>query len=263
MIYDLYRIVFDGNVWTMTSSNVPQTYDSGSGAELYVPTVIKRGNYEQKNEMATADLEIGIPIDHELSIRLLSSYSEAILGFTLFSRNSAGAVSVAWKGRLSSIKPSDTYLTLKMESIFTSLRRPGLRARFQKNCRHAVYGRGCNLSQATFEYSGTVTALNGTVLTVTEAGTEETGFFIGGMLAAPDGALSYIINHSGSSITLQRTNYSLVTSWALLGSGMPVKLYPGCDLTRNTCNSRFGNLDNYGGFDWIPKKNPMGGNSIV
>jgi len=42
-----------------------------------------------------------------------------------------------------------------------------------------------------------------------------------------------------------------------------VKIYPGCDRVRATCESKFDNLDNFGGFPWIPTKNPFGGSSIV
>lgn len=245
------------DVWTLTGTDQNQTYNS----ELYIATAMKRGGYEQKNELSKANLDLSLPIDHELSVSLLTVYTEQIMSLTVFS-NIDGTVSTIWKGRLVSVKPSDTELTLTFESIFTSLQRPGLRARFQKSCRHALYGRGCTLDPADFEVLGATTAFSGNTLTVTEAGTYANGYFIGGMLAAPDGTLSYVINHVGTSITLQRTSYSLLTAWAETGAGMVVKLYPGCDHSRNTCNTKFGNLLNYGGFDWIPEKNPMGGSSV-
>ncbi|MCP3868314.1 MAG: hypothetical protein GY703_09520, partial [Gammaproteobacteria bacterium] len=44
--------------------------------------------------------------------------------------------------------------------------------------------------------------------------------------------------------------------------GLAITLYPGCAHNPTAC-AAFGNLDNYGGFWWIPGKNPMGGSSIV
>jgi hypothetical protein len=37
----------------------------------------------------------------------------------------------------------------------------------------------------------------------------------------------------------------------------------GCDRTFATCQSKFGNSLNFGGFPWIPVKNPFAGDSIV
>jgi len=42
-----------------------------------------------------------------------------------------------------------------------------------------------------------------------------------------------------------------------------VEVAPGCDLRRDTCKSRFGNLLNFGGFPDILGRNPFGGTSIV
>lgn len=258
---DLYRIVYGDLIWTLTSADTEQVYNAGSGNETYVPVAMGRNGYEQKNELSKANMEVNLPIDHELSVNLLTSYNEQIVSLTLF--NVQGVTSgVAWKGRLASIKPSDTKLTLVFESIFTSLRRPGLRARFQKSCRHALYGRGCTLDPEDFAVAGNCVAVNGTTLSVTEAGAQGDGYFVGGMLRAPDGSLAYIINHVGTSIVLQRVPYNILVE---AGEGFPVSvtLYPGCDHTRGTCGEKFANGLNYGGFDWIPSKNPLGGSSIV
>jgi hypothetical protein len=36
-----------------------------------------------------------------------------------------------------------------------------------------------------------------------------------------------------------------------------VSYYPGCDRTRLTCSLKFGNIANFGGFPWVPQKNPF------
>lgn len=258
---DLYRIVMGSLVWTLTSADTEQTYDAGEGSETYIPTAMGRNGYEQKNELSKANLEVNLPVDHELSALLLTSYSEQVISLTVITKNGA-TVGVSWKGRLASIKPADAKVTLVFESIFTSLRRPGLRARFQRSCRHALYGRGCTLDPEDFAVAGSCTALSGTTLTVTEASGYDDGYFTGGMVRAPDGSLGYVISHVGTAIVTQRVPYNILTS-AAAGFPFSVTLYPGCDHTRTTCGDKFSNGLNYGGFDWIPTKNPMGGSSIV
>ena len=44
--------------------------------------------------------------------------------------------------------------------------------------------------------------------------------------------------------------------------GDTIYLYPGCDRTLATCTAKFGNSANFGGFPFIPTKNPFGGSPI-
>lgn len=259
---DLYRIVMGSQVWTLTPIDTDQYYDAGSGTERYVSTTLGRGQIEQKAEINKASVDVNLPLDHSLAVNLLSSFSEQILTLTIFTDRD-GQVETTWKGRLASLKPDDPFITLTFESIFTSLRRPGLRAHFMRSCRHALYGRGCNLDPEDFAVDATLNAIVGTTLTVPEAALQPNGFYLGGMVRAPDGTLGYVVTHVGSALTLQRVPYPLTTAFAASGPGLAIKIYPGCDLSRTTCINKFNNLLNYGGFDWIPNINPMGGDSIV
>lgn len=261
---ELYRFTEQGTVerWLYTSGDEQVTYNAGDGDEDYEPVAIGRNEIESRNELSRANLEITVPLTNPAAQRWLADNGENIVSLTIFERDRDGAYSVIWKGRLVAVIPGMTAHALKFESIFTSLRRPGLRARYQRSCRHALYGRGCKLNAEDFADAGQCTALEGTVVTVTEAAARPDGYYVGGMLRSPDGVLSYIISHTGSILGLQRSSYSLVTA-ADAGFPFGVFLYPGCDHSRATCNSKFNNLPRYGGFDFIPQKNPMGGSSIV
>lgn len=261
---ELYRFAEQGSaeVWTYTSGDQVVSYNAGSGAEDYEPVSIGRSEVESRNELARANLDVQVSLTNPAALRWLADNGENIVSLTIFEKDRLGAVSVVWKGRLAGVIPGMDSITLKFESIFTSLRRPGLRARYQRSCRHALYGRGCNLDPEDFADVGTVTALDGTVVTVTEADAQPDGYYTGGMLRSPDGILSYIINHVGPALLLQRASYSL-TQAAEDGFPFAVTIYPGCAHDRATCNTKFDNLLNYGGFDFIPQKNPMGGSSIV
>ena len=48
-----------------------------------------------------------------------------------------------------------------------------------------------------------------------------------------------------------------------LAVGVAFEAFAGCDRTFATCQSKFGNSLNFGGFPWIPAKNPFAGDSIV
>lgn len=260
--FDLYKITIGSQEWRLTNSSKPQVYDSGSGDQVYEPTAVTRSVVEQKNTITKANITVTIPIDHALSILLLTSYSEQIIGLTVFT-NSGGIIEVTWKGRLASIKPGEASMEISFESIFTSLRRPGLRAKFQKTCRHAIYSDNCGVDIEDFREAATVSSLSGTSLVVPEALSFEDGYFTGGIIATSDNVMTMIVNHTGTAIELQRISYDLKSKFDEVGSGLAVSLLPGCARSRNQCLNRFNNILNFGGFSWIPKKNPMGGTSIT
>lgn len=255
---DLFRISYGGTLYLLTSSAKQQTHS----AETYEPAAVARGGAQIKGELSKSNFEVRLALGHELSGLLLTTWDETPTTITVFSKRTSGT-EVIWKGRLASIQPDDTHVKMTFESIYTSMRRPGLRARFQKVCRHPLYGRGCWLNSASFAVAGTLNAITGLVLTVPEAGTMPNGWYAGGMVREPGGILSYISEHTGSSLTLNRVSSALAAAFESAGAGLAITLYPGCDHSYATCQSKFANDDNYGGFDYIPVKNPMGGSSIV
>lgn len=253
---DLFRFTQGGGVYTYTSGNQEQTHNS----ETYVPAPIGRSGIELKNELNKANLDVRIALGNEQALAWLRADSEAPVGLTVFQKSDLG-VNVIWKGRLASVKPAVADIVFSFESVFTSLRRPGLRARYQRPCRHVLYRRGCWLDKADFAVTGTATAVAGSVVTVTEAASAPAGDFFTGMLEAPDGTFRFIVGHSGASLTLQRPILSLNT--ALEDGPVAVTLYPGCDRTPARCNDRFSNGLNHGGFRFIPIRNPFDGSSIA
>lgn len=255
---DLFAFISDGTEYYLTSSEEQQTH----GGETYLPAAISRGSVNSKNELSKANLEVQLALGHALAQALLAKWGDTTTTLTVFSKRTLSTETI-WKGRLVNTVPGDAELGLRFESLFTSMRRPGLRARFQKICRHPLYGRGCFLDPEDFAVAATVDAITGVVLTVPEAALQADGYYSGGMVRAPNGSLTYVSQHVGDQLTLNRISYGIGAGFEQDGPGMAVTLYPGCAHDYATCRDKFANDDNYGGFDYIPSKNPMGGSSIV
>ena len=251
MSIELYRFSSGNRVWTYTTTDTPQTHNG----ETYAPVAIGRSEIQSRNELSKANLDVRIDASSDLARYLVTNYLEQIVGLTVFEKDGASFDTI-WKGRLASVKPGTAEVTLAFESIFTSLRRPGLRARYQRSCRHVLYGRGCWLNKDNFAIPGTLGQINGDNVQVLEAANYPSGYFMGGMIRAPDGSLRFVIHHVGDVLTLSRKHEGLVED-------SQVTLYPGCDRTKETCISKFNNLSNFGGFPYIPVKNPFGGSSIA
>ena len=253
---ELYRFAQDTNVWFFTSSSKPASYDSNT----YEPIPIGRSIIEGRGELSKANIEITISILNTVARGWMNRESDAILTVTVYEQSVLGTY-VIWKGRLASITPQDADIKFVFESVFTSLRRPGLRARYQRICRHALYFSGCNLDMNDFGVVRSVTVANGAILTIPSASGDPVGDYYTGMLKAPDGTFRFIIAHSGSSITLARQISSLNAAVDI--GPTDVTLYPGCDRSRSRCKNRFNNLPNNGSFPYMPPRNPFDGSSII
>lgn len=267
MLIDLYRIVEGSRIWTVTSSDSEVIHNG----EIYLPETISRSNIQTKAELSKEKLNVTVSTRSEFGFRWVNVVTDLPITITVFEKNDA-IVNVAWKGRFVTKKPNGLKIVLIFESIFTSIKRPGLRARFQKSCRFVVYNRGCNLNFHDFEVFGTPTTINGSVIDIPEAGLESDGFYNGGLVSAPDGSFGYIISHVGTIITMQRPIDSLTydnnnngygNNYGNIYGGLVISIIPGCDKLRDTCRLKFDNLDNYGGYSWIPGRNPIDGSSIV
>lgn len=264
---ELYRFVEGSSIWTVTSADSSEVYNG----ETYVPVTIGRSEAESKNELSRANIQITVDLDNEMGRRWLRNVLDEVVSLTVFSKDGA-EVSVVWKGRLSSVRPEETAITLIFESIFTSLRRPGLRAKYQRSCPHALYGRGCFLNKNDWAITGAVTNVSGNDVVIPVADTYPDGHFTAGMIEAPDGTLRFIVAHTGNSFRLIRPLDPLSEDFSRSGYGLgygefygalTVRFFPGCDRTKETCLNKFNNIDNMGGFPFIPIKNPFSGSSIV
>lgn len=258
-VIELFRFVEGTNIETQTSGDADIEYN----LETYVARSIGRSQAQSKNELSRANIDISMALDNPLAQRHLASPVDSVVTLTIFQQTEVGT-NVFWKGRLSSVKATNKAVTLTFESIFTSLRRPGLRARYQKSCRHALYAKGCNVDPELHAVVGYIDNVAGNQVTVPGLDAYPPGRFRGGMIRAPDGVVRFITDHSGNTVTLSRPFQTLIDLFITNGPGVvEVKVYPGCRHNMEDCDTIFGNLPNYGGFPWIPNKNPMGGSSIV
>jgi len=119
-------------------------------------------------------------------------------------------------------------------------------------CNHILYGTGCGVNPAAYNHIGVVTAVSGNTITVDGASGQPDGYWTGGYVkptAASDFRL--VIAHSGNVLTLLLPFDSVL--------GLDVQVFAGCDHTLNDCANKFDNVQNYGGFAWVPNRNPFNG----
>jgi uncharacterized phage protein (TIGR02218 family) len=249
---ELYKFVLNAQSWRFHTGTNAISYLG----ETYMPEALRRSEMRMETDVRQGALELTMPRENALAALYVAAPPEGVVSVTIyrFHRGDADTI-VLWKGRVGGARLSGSELILALEPIATSLRRPGLRARYQLLCRHALYSAGCGVAKASFRADGTVAAVNGTAIQIAAAASQSDGWWVGGMLDTNSGA-RLIVGHSADTVIL-------VSPMPTLAIGTPVRLYAGCDHSTTTCQGRFNNLVNYGGFPYIPIKNPFAGDAIV
>jgi hypothetical protein len=137
----------------------------------------------------------------------------------------------------------------KFESIMNSTQRMGHRRRCSRLCNHALYQGGCGVNQELFKVTGTVTNIDGNIITSSEFATKADGWFVGGKILIGT-AYRLIIAHSTNTVTINRAFVS-----ADIGDSFTA--YAGCNHTPSICTSKFNNKLNFGASEYLPLDNPF------
>jgi len=271
--YYLYQFIEGEQVWRFTSRASAWISEGDGGTEItWEPAAVAHGDVVQTSEIERGRLELTWPLSHPFARRFLAPQGNTRVTLTIFRGHEQvpGETVAHWKGRVVGAEVDGQRIMLQAESIFSTLRRAGVRAKYQRLCRHAHYGRGCNLDIALQWQTGTVTEVAGVLVTIPEAAGYPDGWFRAGVLRfGPE--RGFITDHAGALIILLRPMPALAAAVAdpeldpETDEPLPVliDIAPGCDLRATTCAGKFANLLNFGGFPEIPGRNPLGGGSIV
>lgn len=257
---ELFNFSYSGAMWYYTNSPTPIVHL----ANTYTPIGIMRGAINSPGDVSKSSLEIVSVADLPVAL-LFAQYppSEPII-LTVYGHHALdNEFAVLWKGRVLNVEWNDSQqVTLRSESVFTSLQRPGLGRTFQAQCPYALYSHQCGVSNIAFRKKPTVTSIAGRVVTVNDI--MPAGYYAGG----------YAIWYNPSTRANEKRaikessadgKINLSTFPIGLSVGDMIEIYAGCDHTlngENGCTVKFANFIRFGGTPWQPEKNPFGGSSI-
>lgn len=251
--YFLY--LFDNGVTPARFCSDPVTLTKMG--EDWLPSPVAHADIEQTGNIEKNSNELTFPLSDVYAKTLLTPANE-VTSVTVWRGHHTDLSEehrVVWKGRVVNAKSGKQNIKITVESIFTSMRRPGCRARYQRTCRHALYFAGCDLNVDDFKTAGSVSAISGLQLTVSAAALQPDGYYKAGLVVF-NGLYGWVGVHVGDKLTLIGAVDGLADYFAANGS-VPIDIAPGCDLSESTCATKFGNFLNYGGFKNMSDNNPF------
>lgn len=227
----------------------------------FIATAMQNDGVKQTGETANDIFKITAPYALEIGewYRYTPPSDLVYVIVRKFHYGDAEAV-VSFIGTVVSVATEDLgQITINCQAISVSLKRTGLRLAWQRGCPHALYDQNCRADRNSFRIVRTIFQVLGKSIQLN-----------GGLPTGAQWAGGYL-EFQISGDTYERRLISSVAAGGLvypLGQmdkylpGMSLYLYPGCLHTSSWCDTFFNNKLNYGGFEYMPNRNPYDGDPI-
>lgn len=243
---ELYRFGIGVETQGFTSAAFAVVYQGIT----HSPASISADKLKQTQDPHKDGISVKWPRVHPFAQRILSHPPDEVVTVTILRRHFGdGDTVTVFKGRVVGASARDNEITFEVESVYTSIRRAGLRATYQTLCRHALYSPGCGLNRAQWGELGKVQSIAGLTITTNIAAQKPDGYYLAGIFQS--GIYQrQITKHVGNDLTITEPIPGLT-------GGADIEIFPGCNLTYDTCDNKFDNSENFGGFTRIPGRNPF------
>jgi uncharacterized phage protein (TIGR02218 family) len=223
----------------------------------YLPDYIIHGEIEQTEELNKQTLEITMKGSSEVARLYIAEIPPRSVNVRVYRFIvGIGEYRLIWAGRV--VKPvfsSDSdECVLQCEPIFTLLKRPGLRRNYQLLCPYVLFDDRCKMEMASFMIEDVVADKAANWLAGPGIASKAAGWFTGGILRRGT-VYRLIVDNSGGRIYLGG-------GVAKIAVGDKIQVVAGCAKSLAACEGKFGNSINFGGFPYMPDKNPFSGDSL-
>ncbi len=251
MTVELYS--FESPVATLRAT--PHEFAVALWGRRWEPLKMRRNEIEHSGEAAKNALVLTLPPECELVARLRNAWSTGEI-FTVrvqaveFRAESFGWVDagILWVGRVAGLDDATDTVSARCEPVSVSMKRIGLRRLYGRRCSHVLYSPPCGAAPLSataavmHQPSATSVALDGVPLALI-------GALPGGWVQKTSGERFMVLAVVGNVLTLLTPGH--------FAPGETLTLVAGCDHTPATCAARFANIANYGGFPFVPARNPF------
>ena len=252
-VLELYQFVFGAETFRFTSYNE----DINWSGLLYTATQISRSETQNSVEDAINQLTVTMTLDNPVAQKFIANVPGDV-GSVLVLRANANDVAeetiVLFEGFVASVKFDGELQAQVLCNPSTNVfQRAGPRFTYQGICNHVLYDAGCKIARSAFDYTGLVSAVSGSTITVNGLAAQGVGWAVGGFVQAPTAAPEdkrMILSQAGDVLTL-------LLPFSITVLGTQVDVLAGCDHSLTTCNTKFSNVINFGGFPYVPRKNPF------
>ena len=251
--------------------NVTHRFAYASGSEAityagntYLPRPVAHTSPSRGGSLQSSDsVVVTLPADDAFARRYVNGVPSSPDRLTIYRRHlTDGAAETVfyWSGEVDSVAfKANEAKVLVLPAMGSALLRTIPKRTYRSLCNHVLYDRGCKVNDTSFRFVVTVQTISadGTLLTVSGAGISGlgAGYFDAGFLRRDD--IDHRMVLSSEDLGGNQLSVGVLLPFEELAFGDELELFAGCDHTIQTCNTKFANEVNFGGFPYVPTKNPF------
>lgn len=247
---ELYRFTLGATVYRYTSAEDEYIY----GAQLYYPRLISRGAMSLASG-ERQQLEISLPSTDDVAAWFVGVVPGEVMYLEIMRihRDDTDQEAIIyWDGRVTgaAYQNNSTRCVLQCATSESAFSRSIPRYKYQGLCNHMLYDERCLVDKDDFKFEGAVSVEATRSITVPGlAAAKGAAWALGGFVAIGND-YRMVIAQSGDVL-------SLLLDFSSRVLGQAVIVYAGCDHLRDTCEIKFDNLLQFGGFPYIPLRDPF------
>jgi len=253
-VLELYEFRFGVETTRLTSYNQDIVFQGVT----WTATQISRGQVQNSVEQAINELKVDMPLSHPIPQQYISNVPGRVGTVKIFRAHAddpAEETLQIFDGFISQVGfDAALVATLSLSPSTSVFKRSGPRFNYQSLCNHVLYDSRCKILEVAFKFTGTVVQETGRTIEVAGIfAAEGADWTTSGFVRSPAGTFDdarLILSQSGDVLTL-------LNNFAVPTLGQDVDVFAGCDHSLAICESKFANVINYGGFPFVPIKNPF------
>lgn len=246
---------------------VASDFDQVFQGETYTAEPIKITGLDLTGDKTDASIKLTVPKTNAIAQKFIDG-GPAQPYWLKIQADTGSGVLVIFNGRIRGVVFEELTAELDLASIGEVLKRIGLRQQFSAQCPHSLFSAACGVNKAARTYNFFLLLTpqdikdNGRRITFSE--TQLTGQ---GISFSDEALKNGYISINGSKYATVVRNASLAGTITLefltrpagleTGQALAVELTEGCDKTAQTCSTKFNNINNFGGFHQVPRKDPF------
>ena len=257
---ELYEFIRGLESWRFTSADEDKTINGST----YSSIPMQRNSIEQSQSVSRSPLTLNMTKDNNLVTQYIEAPPAGIINLTIrkLHEDQTDSPIIIWIGRVINVRFTDKFSEVRCEPLITSLNRQTLRRLYQAQCPHVLYGPQCALDANSFKVDTTIDSINpvnNLEITAAALNQVDVDWWAGGYIDFTNSAG----NTERRFITTSTATPTVITislGSADLVPGKAFTAFFGCDHSTAICLSKFNNIDNYGGYPFMPinGKNPFG-----
>ena len=250
---ELYEFVVGGDLFFFTTGEDEITIASTT----YTPTSIRRSEILVGPEQRTDIVSVEVPAENPFAKKYVDIVpgSKASLTIKRVHRfDTTDETIVMFKGVVRSVAftREGTQAQIAVIPLTGGMSRSMPRFHYSSLCNHVLYDSRCKVIENDFRFQGTVSVISGNDITVPGVGASVANPATAGFVRVGNVDFRLVLSQATDVLTLL-----LPFPSSLVSVGTAVDVFAGCDHTIQVCKSQFNIVVNFGGYAFVPLRNPF------